>query len=71
MMCSNKFYISDEYYYTIKRIKNRIIYIPCDELKAKGQEIKDDDLLKIIQKTIKEKFDIDLHTEVRIIGKEK
>ena len=34
-MTSNKFYISDEYYYTIKRIKNRIIYIPCDELKAK------------------------------------
>ena len=35
MMCSNKFYINDEFYYTIKRIKNRIIYIPCDELKAK------------------------------------
>ena len=35
MMCSNKFYISDEYYYTIKRMKNRIIHIPCDELKAK------------------------------------
>lgn len=35
MMCSNKFYVSDEYYYTIKRIKNRIIHIPCDELKAK------------------------------------
>ena len=34
-MTSNKFYISDEYYYTIKRIKNRIIHIPCDELKAK------------------------------------
>ncbi len=34
-MSSNKFYISNEYYYTIKRIKNRIIYIPCDELKAK------------------------------------
>jgi hypothetical protein len=34
-MCSNKFYINDEFYYTIKRIKNRIIYIPCDELKAK------------------------------------
>ena len=35
MMCSNKFYINDEFYYTIKRINNRIIYIPCDELKAK------------------------------------
>ena len=35
MMCSNKFYINGEFYYTIKRIKNRIIYIPCDELKAK------------------------------------
>lgn len=35
MMCSNKFYINDGFYYTIKRIKNRIIYIPCDELKAK------------------------------------
>lgn len=34
-MTSNKFYISDEYYYTIKRIKNRIIHIPCDELKSK------------------------------------
>ena len=34
-MTSNKFYISQELYYTIKRIKNRIIYIPCDELKAK------------------------------------
>lgn len=34
MMCSNKFYISDEYYYTIRRIKNRIIHVPCDELKA-------------------------------------
>ena len=32
---SNKFYINNELYYTIKRIKNRIIYIPCDELKAK------------------------------------
>lgn len=29
------------------------------------------DLIHLIQKTIKEKFDIDLHTEVRIIGKEK
>ncbi|MGN1272665.1 MAG: UDP-N-acetylmuramate dehydrogenase [Lactobacillus sp.] len=28
-------------------------------------------LIHLIQKTIKEKFDIDLHTEVRIIGKEK
>ena len=35
MMCSNKFYINDEFYYTIKRIKNRIIHIPCDELKSK------------------------------------
>ena len=34
-MLSNKFYINEEYYYTIKRIKNRIIYIPCDKLKAK------------------------------------
>ena len=34
-MTSNKFYISQELYYTIKRIKNRIIHIPCDELKAK------------------------------------
>ena len=34
-MTSNKFYISDELYYTIKRVKNRIIHIPCDELKAK------------------------------------
>lgn len=29
------------------------------------------DLIHLIQKTIKEKFDVDLHTEVRIIGKEK
>lgn len=29
------------------------------------------DLIHLIQKTIKEKFNIDLHTEVRIIGKEK
>ena len=35
MTCSNKVHINDEFYYTIKRIKNRIIYIPCDELKAK------------------------------------
>lgn len=32
---SNRFYINDELFYTIKRIKNRIIYIPCDDLKAK------------------------------------
>ncbi|MBD5430390.1 UDP-N-acetylmuramate dehydrogenase [Lactobacillus sp.] len=29
------------------------------------------DLIHLIQKTIKEKFDVELHTEVRIIGKEK
>ena len=28
------------------------------------------DLIHLIQKVIKEKYDIDLHTEVRIIGKE-
>ena len=34
-MKSNKFYMNEECYYTIKRIKNRIIYIPCEELKSK------------------------------------
>lgn len=34
MMCSNKFYINDDFYYTIQRIRDRIIYIPCDKLKA-------------------------------------
>lgn len=29
------------------------------------------DLIHLIQKTIKEKFDVDLHTEVRIIGEDK
>ncbi|MBQ3640496.1 hypothetical protein II906_00965, partial [bacterium] len=32
---SDKFYISNELYYTVKCIKNRIIYVPCAELKAK------------------------------------
>ena len=32
---SNKFYINNELYYTIKQIKKRIIHIPCDELKSK------------------------------------
>ena len=33
-MISNKYCINDELYYTVKRIKNRIIHIPCDELKS-------------------------------------
>ena len=35
MTNSNTFYINENLYYTIKRIKNRIIHIPCEELKAK------------------------------------
>lgn len=32
---SNRIFITDEWYYTLIRAKNRIIHIPCDELKAK------------------------------------
>ena len=31
----NRFYINEELFYTIKRIKKRIIHIPCDNLKSK------------------------------------
>ena len=34
-MPNNRFYINDELFYTIKRIKKRIIHIPCNELKGK------------------------------------
>ena len=36
----NKVYISEELYYTIYRIKRRVILAPCDELKKKQQYIK-------------------------------
>ncbi|MBQ8636238.1 RNA-directed DNA polymerase [bacterium] len=35
MRNSNKIFINDKLFYEIKKIKNRIIYIPCDELKKK------------------------------------
>lgn len=35
MTLFNKVYVSYKWFYTVKRIKNRIIYIPCEELKAK------------------------------------
>lgn len=38
-MNSNKIYIDNEYYYEIKRIKNRIISVPCDKLKFKQRYI--------------------------------
>ena len=36
----NKVYITEELYYTIYRIKNRVILAPCDELKNKQRYIK-------------------------------
>lgn len=36
----NKVYITEELYYTIYRIKRRVILAPCDELKKKQQYIK-------------------------------
>ena len=36
----NKVYISEELYYTIFRIKNRIIFSPCKELKKRQRYIK-------------------------------
>lgn len=36
-MNSNKIYINNELFYTVKRIKNRIIYVPCKKLKEKQQ----------------------------------
>lgn len=35
MTLFNKVYVSYTWFYTVKKIKNRIIYIPCEELKAK------------------------------------
>ena len=35
MSCSNKIFISEDLYYTVKRVKKRIIHIPCDKLKSK------------------------------------
>lgn len=36
----NKVYISEDLYYTIYRIKNRVILAPCEELKKKQRYIK-------------------------------
>lgn len=37
-MSKSKIYISEKLYYTLKRIKNRVIYIPCCELKVAQRE---------------------------------
>ena len=35
MTYSNKIFVSEDMYYTVKKIKNRIVHIPCEELKYK------------------------------------
>lgn len=35
MNCSDKIFVSEDMYYTVKRIKNRILHIPCEKLKYK------------------------------------